>query len=333
MRALVTGGAGFIGSHLVDALLASGWEVIVLDDLSTGRRENLAHLDGEPRLRLVVGDVCDADLVESLLSKCRVVYHLAAVVGVAHVLREPLRGLRTNVHGTDAVLAAALRHGARVCLASSSEVYGESEATPFVEDAPSVLGPTWVSRWSYAAAKMLDEHLAFAYARRGLAVSIVRYFNAYGPRLHPDGYGSVVARFISQALAGEPLILYGDGQQTRSFTYVADTVQGTVLAGTEQAALGQVFNIGSEDEVSIAELARAVLAATGSSSPLRSIPYAEAYGPGFAEPRRRRPSIEKARRLLGFAPHTPLVEGLAETVRWFRGMLPNEEQGTETQRR
>ncbi|MGQ9680926.1 MAG: SDR family NAD(P)-dependent oxidoreductase [Anaerolineae bacterium] len=317
MRALVTGGAGFIGSHLVDALLASGWEVIVLDDLSTGRRENLAHLASEPRLRLVVGDVCDAALVESLVRQCRVVYHLAAVVGVTHVLREPLRGLHTNVHGTDAVLAAALRHGARVCLASSSEVYGESEATPFVEDSPSVLGPTWVSRWSYATAKALDEHLAFAYAQQGLAVSIVRYFNAYGPRLHPSGYGSVVARLIGQALAGEPLTVYGDGQQTRSFTYVADTVKGTVLAGTEQAALGQVFNIGSEDEVTIAELARAVLATTGSASPIRYVPYAEAYGSGFAEPRRRRPSIAKARRLLGFAPCTSLAEGLAETARWF----------------
>ncbi|MDI7276426.1 MAG: SDR family NAD(P)-dependent oxidoreductase, partial [Anaerolineae bacterium] len=205
MKALVTGGAGFIGSHLVDALLAQGWEVVALDNLSTGRRCNIAHLAGERRFRFVEGDVCDERLVEQLTRGSDVVYHLAALVGVQFVVERPIEGMRTNVLGTDNVLSAAHRHGARVCVASSSEVYGQSLEIPFVEDGPRILGPTWIPRWSYATAKAIDEHLCFAYQDLGLEVSIVRYFNAYGPRTDPRGYGSVVARFVNQALAGEPL--------------------------------------------------------------------------------------------------------------------------------
>jgi UDP-glucose 4-epimerase len=318
MKALVTGGAGFIGSHLVDGLLTEGWEVVALDDLSTGRLANLAHLAGEPRFRLVEGDVCDARLVARLVAGCDVVFHLAALVGVRHVVDDPLLGMRTNVRGTENVLAAAHREGVRVCLASSSEVYGDSAVVPFVEDGPRVFGPTWVARWSYATAKALDEHLCFAYRDRGLAMSIVRYFNAYGPRLHPDGYGSVVARFAMQALAGEPLTIHGDGQQTRSFAYVSDTVRGTILAGTQPAALGEVFNVGSGAEITVEQLAREIVSLAASTSELIFVPYAEVYGPGFADPRRRVPDIGKAQRLLGFTPQVSLREGLERTIRWFR---------------
>lgn len=319
MKALVTGGAGFIGSHLVDALLAGGWQVVVLDNLSTGRLANLAHLTGEPRLTFVEGDVCDAGLVGRLVRGCEVVYHLAAVVGVKYVLDDPLGGIYTNVHGTENVLAAAARHGARVCFASTSELYGLSKDVPFAEPSARVLGPTWVPRWSYATAKALGEHLCFAYHGRGLAVSIVRYFNAYGPRLHPAGYGSVVARFIGQALAGEPLTVHGDGRQSRAFTYVADSVRGTILAGTEAAALGEAFNIGGDVETSIVDLARAIVDLTGSPSPISFQPYEAAYGPNFADPQRRLPDVTKARRLLGFSAQVPLAEGLARTIAWFRG--------------
>jgi len=320
MKALVTGGAGFIGSHLVDGLLADGWQVVVLDNLSTGRLANLAHLAHERRLTFVEGDVCDAGLVARLVRGCQVVYHLAALVGVRYVLDNPIGGIHTNVYGTENVLAAAARHGARVCFASTSELYGQNSAVPFAEDAARVLGPTWVARWSYATAKALGEHLCFAYRERGLDVAIVRYFNAYGPRLHPAGYGSVIARFIGQALAGEPLTVHGDGRQSRAFTYVADSVRGTMLAGTERAALGQAFNIGGETETSIVELARTIVALTGSSSTLSFQPYEVAYGPSFADPQRRLPDVSKARCLLGFSARVPLAEGLARTIAWFRGL-------------
>ncbi len=318
MKALVTGGAGFIGSHLVDALLAGGWQVVALDNLYTGRLANLAHLACEPRFTFVEGDVCDAGLVARLAAGCEVIYHLAAVVGVRYVLDDPLLGMRTNVHGTENVLSAAQAVGARVCFASTSELYGESGDVPFAEGSARLLGPTWVHRWSYATAKALGEHLCFAWRDRGLAVSVVRYFNAYGPRLHPAGYGSVIARFIQQALAGEPLTVHGDGEQTRAFTYVADTVQATILAGTRPEALGEAFNIGGEAETSIAALAREIIALTGSPSTLAFQPYEAAYGPGFADPQRRAPDAGKAQRLLGFRATVPLSEGLARTVAWFR---------------
>ena len=318
MKALVTGGAGFIGSHLVDGLLAEGWEVVALDNLSTGRRANIAHLQGNPRFTFIEGDICDEELVRRLVHGCHAVFHLAAVVGVKHVVSNPLLGIRVNVRGTENVLAAAYAQGVRVCVASSSEVYGESSAVPFAEDGPRVLGPTWIPRWSYATSKALDEHLAFAYRDQGLAVSVVRYFNAYGPRLDPAGYGSVVARFISQALAGESLTVHGDGQQTRSFTYVADTVRATILAGTQPAALGEVFNVGAEAEITIEQLAREIISLTGSPSRLVFQPYTAAYGASFADPRRRFPDTRKARRLLGFSAQVPLAEGLARTIAWFR---------------
>lgn len=331
MDALITGGAGYIGSHLADRLLADGHSVVALDDLSTGRLENIAHLQGNPRFAWVQGDVRDAPLVARLVERCDVVFHLAAVVGVGHVVRDPLRCVQVNVAGTEAVLAAAFAHRRRVLFASSSEVYGKSDRVPFREEDDRILGATWIPRWAYAVSKALDEHLCFAYSARGLAVSVVRYFNSYGPRMDGRGYGSVVARFISQALKGEPLTVYGDGQQTRCFTYVSDTVDGTVRAATRTEALGEAFNIGSDREITVRHLAERILALTGSSSPVVNVPFAEVFGAHYEEASRRRPSIEKARRLLGFEPVVALEDGLKQTIRWFeqRTDLPQSTRRTQ----
>ena len=311
---LVTGGAGFIGSHLVDRLLADGRQVRVLDDFSTGREANLAHLAGEPRLTVTRGSILDRSVVAEAMRGAEAVFHLAAVVGVQHVVDNPLKMLITNAEGTQVVLDAAMAAGARVLLASTSEVYGQSEAIPFAEDGPRVLGPTWIHRWGYATAKALDEHLAFAYADRGLAMSIVRYFNAYGPRLDPSGYGSVIARFIAQAQAGQPLTVHGDGEQTRCFTYVAEAVEATFRAGSSPDALGQAFNIGSGFEHSINDLAARVLTATGSRSPIVHLPYEAAYGARFADTRRRVPDVALIERVLGWRADVGLDEGMARVL-------------------
>ncbi|MCS6846052.1 MAG: GDP-mannose 4,6-dehydratase, partial [Caldilineales bacterium] len=317
-RALVTGGAGYIGSHLCDALIAEGYHVTVVDNLSTGKIENIRHLLGHPRFRFVNDTILHEAEVERQVRRADVIYHLAAVVGVKWVVEDPLGTIQTNLRGTEIVLEKAFKHWRRVVIASSSEVYGKSEAVPLREDADTLLGPTAVGRWSYALAKALDEHLGFIYAQRGLPVSIVRYFNSYGPRLDPRGYGSVMAKFINQALRNEPLTVLDDGRQTRCFTYVSDTVRGTILAGTQEAAIGQVFNIGNNRETSILELAHMVLAATGSASPIVHVPYEKAYGPRFEETRRRVPDIAKAEQLLGFRPQVPLEEGLQRTIEFFR---------------
>lgn len=316
--ALVTGGGGFIGSHLVDRLLETGSEITVLDDFTTGREENLAHLASQPRVRVVKGSVVDAALVEELARGQAVIYHLAAVVGVRHILNDPLRSMVTSVLGTENVLSAALRHGSRVLFASTSEVYGRGVRLPFNEMDDRVLGPTWVHRWSYATAKALDEHLCFAYADRGLEVSVVRYFNSYGPRISADGYGSVIARFAAQALAGEPLTVHGDGQQTRCFTYVSDTVEGTVLAATRPEARGLVINIGSTEEISVRELAERVRVGLASPSSIQLVPYEADYPSGFQDTRRRVPDVSRAEKVLGFRSVVPLSEGLARTLDWCR---------------
>jgi len=318
MQVLVTGGAGFIGSHLVDRLLEEGHRVTVLDNLSTGRVENIAHHLGDDRFRLVVGSILDEATLEPLVQQADQVYHLAALVGVKRVVDDPLTGILTNIGGTENVLALAYKYWVPVLIASSSEVYGKSADLPFREDGEIVLGPTTVPRWSYAHSKALDEHLALAYARRGLPVVIVRYFNAYGPRTDPRGYGSVVARFIAQALQGEPITVYDDGQQTRCFTYVADTVRGTILAAQTPQAQGQVFNIGRDQETSILELARLIRRMTGSASEIVYIPYRDAYGPNFEESRRRVPDTRRAREVLGFQANTSLEDGLRATIAWFQ---------------
>jgi len=314
MNILVTGGAGFIGSHLVDRLVGDGHEVVVIDNCATGRDANLAHLAGSGALRFLRGSVMNDTLVAAAMAEADLVYHLAAAVGVHHVIEDPLWMLVTNVHGTEIVLKRAAERGVRVVLASSSEVYGVSDALPFREDGPRVLGPTWVHRWGYSTSKALDEHLCFAYALRGLPVSIVRYFNIYGPRMDPAGYGSVIARFLTQALAGGPLTIHGDGRQTRCFTYVADAVEATVRAGTLAAALGEAVNVGSRHEHTVEALADVVLAVTASTAEKQFVAYEDAFGPGFADTRRRVPDLSKAAALLGWQAGIGLEEGLRRTL-------------------
>jgi UDP-glucose 4-epimerase len=317
VQILVTGGAGFIGSNLVDLLLAEGHEVKVIDDLSTGRRSNLVHLDGS--IEFHEGSILDTDLVSKIVQGTDLVFHLAAAVGVRNIVEAPLKSIRTNVDGTESVLEACVRHDTRVLLASTSEIYGKAAKFPMSEDDDRVIGPTHISRWSYSTSKALDEHLAFAYAaERGLRMSIVRYFNTYGPRLHANGYGSVVASMTSQALANAPIVIHGDGSQTRCFGFVGDTIRGTYLAGTLDGALGQAFNIGASTEISINELAARICGAAGSSSEISHISYDEAYGPGFEDPKRRVPDVRKAAEKLGWAPQVSLDEGLPITVNWWR---------------
>lgn len=322
---LVTGGAGFIGSHLVDALLAAGEHVVVLDDLSAGKLANLAHHSKDPHFEFIQGSVLDATLVSQIVDRVDGIYHLAAVVGVKYVIEDPLRGMRVNIGGTETVLESAHTRRRPVLVASSSEVYGKSASLPFCEDQDTVLGPTSVPRWSYALSKMLDEHLAFAYQRqKGLPTVAVRYFNAYGPRLDARGYGSVIARFIVQALKGEPLTIYGDGSQTRALTYVTDTVRGTIAAMSTIAAAGspavagRCFNIGCERETSIAELAQRVRAIAEADVPIVHVPFSAVYGANYEETQHRRPAVELAADSLGFRAQVALEDGLRRTVQWFK---------------
>lgn len=290
----------------------------MLDDFSTGLDENLRADAGHPKLKVVRKSVLDEATVDELVANNPLVFHLAAAVGVRKIVDDPLGSLLTNVNGTEHVLAAATRHGARVLLASTSEVYGRSDQVPFREDGARILGPTSVHRWSYATAKALDEHLAFAYLDRGLKVSIVRYFNSYGPRIRQSGYGSVIARFAWQALSGQALTVHGDGEQTRCFTYVTDTVDGTIRAATRDEAVGGVFNIGSDHEVTIMELARDVRMILGSNSEIRLEPYENEYPKGFEDTRRRVPDVSRARQVLGFEARVALADGLRRTLEWCR---------------
>jgi UDP-glucose 4-epimerase len=314
VRILVTGGAGFIGSNLVDALMEEGHALIVLDDLSVGKTANIAHHFGNDRFRFVKDSILNIDTLDRLIREVDLVYHLAAVVGVKYVVEDPLKSIITNVRGTENVLEVAAEYQVRTVIASSSEVYGKSTNVPMSEGDDRLLGPTTVKRWSYSDAKAIDEYLGLAYAAQGLPVSCVRYFNTYGPRLDPRGYGSVIARFITQAKRGEPITVYDDGEQTRCFTYVLDTVRGTILTGTVPEATGLVINIGSNREVSINELARLVKRLTDSPSEIVHIPSTEAYGPDFEEIPRRVPDTTRARVILGFKAKTTLEEGLRAII-------------------
>jgi len=322
MKALVTGGAGYIGSHLVDRLLADGHEVVVLDDLSLGKLANIEHHLEDRRFQFIEGSVLNRSLVREAVGDCDLIFHLAAVVGIPYIIDDPLQGIITNVVGTEVVLEAADEAGCRFIFASTSEIYGKSKKVPLSEEDDRLLGSTRISRWSYSTAKALDEHLVLTYhQKRGLPVIILRYFNSYGPRLDPQGYGSVVAKFISQALRGQPLTVHGDGQQTRSFTYIDDTVEGTFLAARCEEADGEVFNIGREEETPILQLAEMVKKIAGSSSQIVFVPYDDLYGSHFEDPRRRLPDASKAGQLLGFKAQVPLAEGLKKTVAWFRENL------------
>jgi UDP-glucose 4-epimerase len=318
MRILVTGGAGFIGSNLVDTLMEQGHEVTVLDNLSVGKVANIEHHLESERFHFVNDSILNVNTLERVIRQTDLIYHLAAVVGVKYVVEDPLKAIVTNIRGTENVLELAFKYWVRTVIASSSEVYGKSTQVPLREDDDRLLGPTSVGRWSYSDAKAIDEYLALAYAQQGLPVTALRYFNVYGPRLDPNGYGSVIAMFITQALRGDPLTVYDDGEQTRCFTYVANTVEGTIRAATVQEAVGRVFNIGSNHEVSISELAHLIRQLTDSSSEIVCVPYTSAFGPYFEDTRRRVPGVSRAREALGFEAQTPFEEGLQQTLAWFQ---------------
>lgn len=318
MRALVTGGAGFVGSHLVDELLARGNEVSILDHLSTGRVENIRHHLGHAHVRFVNDSILNARVVDRLVEACDIVFHLAAAVGVRYIVDDPLRAISTNVEGTETVLRAAFRFWRKIIVVSSSEVYGKSTKAPLSEEDDRVLGSTAVTRWSYSSAKAIDEHFAYAYAARGLPVVILRFFNVYGPRIHQSGYGTVVARFIQQALNDEPLTVHGDGRQTRCFCYVEDTVRGVLLAAQAAEAEGQVFNIGNDAEISIHDLALRIKRLTASSSEISFVPYHDCYGLRFEDTPRRVPDLSKAGLTLGYRPEVGLEDGLRRTIDWCR---------------
>ena len=323
MKILVTGGAGYIGSHLVDRLLSRGDEVFAIDNLSTGKLANIQrHLESD-RFHLLNDTILNESLIDHLVSQVDLVYHLAALVGVKYVVADPLGAIKTNVTGTEVVLGAAFKYWKKVVLASSSEIYGKSAKIPFHEEDDRVLGPTNVSRWSYSTSKAIDEHFAFAYSAKGLSIAIVRYFNSYGPRLDEKGYGSVVANFVRQALKDEPITVHGDGLQSRCFTYINDTVDGTLLAGEVKAGEGLVFNIGNDAETTIHDLAVAIKRLTGSRSEIIRVPYREYYGKGFEDTRRRVPSIDRAKEVLGFTPKVKLEEGLMRTIAWCREHYSN----------
>ncbi len=320
MRILITGGAGFIGSNLVDVLTEQGHEVTVIDNLSVGKIANIEHHLESEHFRFVNDTILNVATLERLVRQADLIYHLAAVVGPKYVVEDPLGTIITNVRGTENVLELASKYWVRTVIVSSSEVYGKSTAVPLSEDDDRILGPTTVGRWSYSDAKAIDEYFALAYAKKGLPVAVVRYFNAYGPRLDPRGYGSVIAKFITQALRGEPLTVYDDGRQSRCFTYVADTIKGTILAATIKEAAGQIFNIGSNRETTILELTTLIRQLTDAASEIVHVSYETAYGPAFEDPRRRVPDVTRARAVLGFEAQTPLEEGLRHTLEWFRGV-------------
>jgi UDP-glucose 4-epimerase len=302
----------------VDALIKRGDEVLVIDNLSTGKVENLRHLLTHSAFHFINDSILNESLLERFIPSMDLIFHLAAAVGVRNILQDPLAAINTNVRGTEVVLGLAFKYWKRLVLASTSEIYGKASHVPFREDDDRVLGSTAVARWSYSMSKAIDEHFAFAYAAKGLPVSIVRYFNSYGPRLDERGYGSVVANFIRQALRGEPITVHGDGKQTRCFTYIEDTLAGTLLAGEAKEAVGEAFNIASTRETSILDLAKTIRRLTRSRSPVQFVPYEAYYGVGFEDTRRRVPSVDKAKRLLGFTPRVELDGGLRKTITWCR---------------
>jgi UDP-glucose 4-epimerase len=318
MRVLITGGAGFIGSHLADAYLGRGDEVFVLDDLSTGSIDNISHLRSSPRFHYTIESVHHAPTVAELVDQCDVVFHLAAAVGVRLIVESPVRTIETNVHGTEVVLAAANKKKKKVLIASTSEVYGLSTDVPFREDGCLVLGPTTRGRWSYACSKAIDEFLALAYwHERKLPTVIVRLFNTVGPR-QTGQYGMVVPTFIKQALTARPITIHGDGSQSRCFTDVGDVVGALIGLMDHPGAVGEVFNVGSSEEVTIQELAERVKALTVSNSEIVHIPYEKAYGQGFEDMPRRIPDISKIGRLIGYRPRKSLDEILAGVIDFFR---------------
>ena len=322
MKCLLTGGAGFVGSHLSEALLDQGHKVEIIDDLSTGSVDNISHLKGRPGFEYVIDSVMNERLTAELIDRADVVFHLAAAVGVKLIVEAPVRTIETNVHGTEVVLKHASKKGKLVVIFSTSEVYGKSTAVPFSEDADLVTGPTSKHRWAYACSKAIDEFLALAYWKeKKLPVIVARLFNTVGPR-QTGRYGMVIPNFVQQALTGVPITVYGDGLQRRSFGYVGDVVEALIKLVQEPRAVGEVVNIGNTEEISILDLARRVKTLTGSRSEIIHIPYDEAYEAGFEDMPQRVPDLTKIRRLIGYNPTVGLDEILQRVIAEMRQALP-----------
>ena len=322
MNLLITGGAGFIGSHLAERCLAEGWRVAILDDLSTGAFENIAHLKNKPAFSYCIESVFNESVVAEMVDCADMVFHLAAAVGVKQIVNNLVGAIRTNVDGSEVVLRCAAKKGRPVMLASTSEVYGKSTRLPFRESDDLVLGPTNIGRWSYAASKALDECLALAYwSEQDLPVTVLRFFNTVGPR-QTSRYGMVLPTFVRQALRGEPLTIYETGKQRRCFSYVGDVVEALVRLAQTPAAVGEIINIGNDQEVTINELAALVSEITGSRSRVEHVPYDQAYGPGFEDMERRVPCLEKLESLVHYRPATPLEAIVRRVVdyEWVRQM-------------
>lgn len=318
MKNLITGGAGFIGSHLAEELLRRGEAVYVIDDLSTGSIENIEHLKGHKKFHYVIDTIMNGPLLSELVDKCDRIFHLAAAVGVKLIVESPVRTIETNIKGTEVVLHAANKKKKKVIIASTSEVYGKGTNVPFKEDYDMVLGSTKNGRWSYACSKAIDEFLGLAYYKeKNLPVVVIRFFNTVGPR-QTGQYGMVVPTFVKQALLKHPITIYGDGNQTRSFTFVGDVVRGVIDLANHQEAIGDIFNIGHGDEISIADLAKMVKKMTGSNSEIVYIPYNKAYEEGFEDMPRRAPDISKINKLTGYKPTLGIEEILGTVIEYFR---------------
>ncbi len=326
MKILITGGAGFIGSHLAEALLAKGHEVTILDNLSTGKLENVAHLEGQPNFHIVIGDILNEFLVDKLVERADWVFHLAAAVGVELIVKDPLRSLTTNIKGSEIVLENVYRYHRKVLITSTSEIYGKNLNGPLKEEDDRVLGSPLKTRWSYSTSKAIDEILAYVYWReKKVPTVIVRLFNTVGPR-QTGYYGMVIPRFVEQALKNEALTVYGTGDQTRCFLYVKDAVDAMVRLMESPAAVGQVFNIGSQEEISIRALAEKIIGLTESPCDITYVPYDEAYEEGFEDMQRRVPDITKISKLIGFKPTVNLEGVLRMVIAEFRRKLPLADQ-------
>ena len=324
MKILITGGAGFVGSHLADKLHNDGHEITVIDNLSTGRYSNIEHLEGKDGFRLIIDTILNAKLMEELIRESDRVFHMASAVGVRLIMEQPVKTIETIFHGTDVVLGFCARYRKRVLIPSTSEVYGKSTQVPFAEDNDIIKGSTSKHRWAYACAKELDEFLALAHWKESrLPVAVVRLFNTVGPR-QTGQYGMVVPNFIKAAVRNEPLIVHGDGEQSRCFGHVSDVVEALSKILETPACFGQVMNIGNPEEVTIKRLAEKTVEMTGSTSEIRFIPYEEAYGEGFEDMRRRVPSLEKAKRLIGYQPTRTLDEIINDVAEEFREELKSE---------
>ena len=332
MRILITGGAGFIGSHLSDAYLERGHEVFIIDDLSTGSFENIRHLKDHPRFHYTIDNVHNQPVTAELVDQCDVIFHLAAAVGVKLIVESPVRTIETNVHGTEVVLSLANKKKKKVLIASTSEVYGLSTQVPFKEDGNLVMGATTKGRWSYACSKAIDEFLALAYWReKKLPTIVVRLFNTVGPR-QTGQYGMVIPTFVKQALSGRPITVYGDGKQSRCFCYVGDVVGALMNLMNSEDSVGEVFNVGSNQEISIIDLAKKVKELTNSDSEIVLVPYDEAYEEGFEDMPRRVPDISKINKQVGFKPARDLEGILTSVIDYYTGQQPNENKSSAAER-